>query len=170
MHYGKKASRQRKCDGLGSVLQGNLGYHLSKHCCRPFMESKAKMIWGAQQKVRGVYLTSKFPRSHSTQTSVGNKSDPWRLYLATYRTCQIPQHTFTGLVESMPRQVRAVLEPKGGPTQYRIKKKNHCDQFGSAPTDYTIWSLRWQIWIYNLNRTTAKKKKKKSRGVLLPLN
>ena len=32
--------------------------------------------------------------------------------------CQIPQHTFRGLVESMPRRVRAVLAAKGGPTQY----------------------------------------------------
>lgn len=32
--------------------------------------------------------------------------------------CQIPQHTFRGLVESMPRRLRAVLVAKGGPTQY----------------------------------------------------
>ncbi len=31
---------------------------------------------------------------------------------------QTPQHTFRGLVESMPRWVRAVLAAKGGPTQY----------------------------------------------------
>ena len=45
IHYGKKASRWRQCDGLGSVLLGNLWschscgwyfdmYHLPKHCCR----------------------------------------------------------------------------------------------------------------------------------------
>jgi len=32
--------------------------------------------------------------------------------------CQIPQHIFRGLVESMPRRVRAVLAAKGRPTQY----------------------------------------------------
>ncbi|KAK3532871.1 hypothetical protein QTP70_001156 [Hemibagrus guttatus] len=32
--------------------------------------------------------------------------------------CQIPQHTFRDLVESMPRWVRTVLAAKGGPTQY----------------------------------------------------
>ncbi|MCI4382560.1 hypothetical protein PGIGA_G00016250 [Pangasianodon gigas] len=32
--------------------------------------------------------------------------------------CQIPQHTFRGLVESMLRRVRAVLVAQGGPTQY----------------------------------------------------
>ena len=32
--------------------------------------------------------------------------------------CQIPQHTFRGLVESMPQRVRAVLAAKGGPAQY----------------------------------------------------
>ncbi|KAK3562823.1 hypothetical protein QTP86_010397 [Hemibagrus guttatus] len=32
--------------------------------------------------------------------------------------CQIPQHTFRDLVESMPQQVRAVSAAKGGPTQY----------------------------------------------------
>uniref|UniRef100_A0AAY5L8T0 Carboxypeptidase E n=1 Tax=Esox lucius TaxID=8010 RepID=A0AAY5L8T0_ESOLU len=32
--------------------------------------------------------------------------------------CQIPQHHFRGLLESMPRRVRAVLAAKGGPTQY----------------------------------------------------
>ena len=32
--------------------------------------------------------------------------------------CQIPQHTFRDLVESMPRQVRAVLSAKRGPTAY----------------------------------------------------
>ena len=32
--------------------------------------------------------------------------------------CQIPQKTFRGLVESMPRLVRAVLAAKVGPTQY----------------------------------------------------
>ena len=32
--------------------------------------------------------------------------------------CQIPQDTFRGLVESMPRRVRAVLVARGGPTQY----------------------------------------------------
>jgi len=32
--------------------------------------------------------------------------------------CQIPQHTFRSLVESMPRWVRAVLAAKGGQTQY----------------------------------------------------
>ncbi|KAK3525097.1 hypothetical protein QTP86_015271 [Hemibagrus guttatus] len=31
--------------------------------------------------------------------------------------CQIPQHTFRDLVEPMPRQVKAVLAAKGGPTQ-----------------------------------------------------
>ncbi|KAK3563664.1 hypothetical protein QTP86_033502 [Hemibagrus guttatus] len=31
--------------------------------------------------------------------------------------CQIPQHTFRDLVESIPRWVRAVLAAKGGPTQ-----------------------------------------------------
>ena len=31
---------------------------------------------------------------------------------------QIPQHTFKGQVESMPRRVRAVLVAKGEPTQY----------------------------------------------------
>uniref|UniRef100_A0AAY5KFW1 Tc1-like transposase DDE domain-containing protein n=1 Tax=Esox lucius TaxID=8010 RepID=A0AAY5KFW1_ESOLU len=31
---------------------------------------------------------------------------------------QIPRHTFRGLVEFMPRQVRAVSAAKGGPTQY----------------------------------------------------
>ncbi|KAK3554948.1 hypothetical protein QTP86_001871 [Hemibagrus guttatus] len=32
--------------------------------------------------------------------------------------CQIPQHTFRDLVESMPRWISAVLTAKGGPTQY----------------------------------------------------
>uniref|UniRef100_A0A0E9WSK0 Tc1-like transposase DDE domain-containing protein n=1 Tax=Anguilla anguilla TaxID=7936 RepID=A0A0E9WSK0_ANGAN len=32
--------------------------------------------------------------------------------------CQIPEDTFRGLVESMPRWVRAVLAARGGPTQY----------------------------------------------------
>uniref|UniRef100_A0A8P4G4M8 Transposable element Tcb1 transposase n=1 Tax=Dicentrarchus labrax TaxID=13489 RepID=A0A8P4G4M8_DICLA len=32
--------------------------------------------------------------------------------------CQIPQHTFRGLVESMPQRVRAVLAANGEPTQY----------------------------------------------------
>ena len=32
--------------------------------------------------------------------------------------CQIPQHTFRGLVESMPHQVWAVLAAKGVLTQY----------------------------------------------------
>ena len=30
--------------------------------------------------------------------------------------CQIPQHTFRGLVESMPQRVMAVLAAEGGPT------------------------------------------------------
>ena len=37
--------------------------------------------------------------------------------LLTY-WCQIPQHSFRGLVESMPHRVRAVLAAKLGPTQY----------------------------------------------------
>ena len=32
--------------------------------------------------------------------------------------CQIPQDTFRGLVEFMPRRLRAVLAARGGPTQY----------------------------------------------------
>ncbi|KAG5841041.1 hypothetical protein ANANG_G00195380 [Anguilla anguilla] len=32
--------------------------------------------------------------------------------------CQISEDTFRGLVESMPRRVRAVLAARGGPTQY----------------------------------------------------
>ncbi len=33
--------------------------------------------------------------------------------------CQIAHDTFRGLVESMPRRVRAVLAAQGGPTQYQ---------------------------------------------------
>ena len=32
--------------------------------------------------------------------------------------CQIPQDTFRGLVESMPRRIGAVLVAHGGPTAY----------------------------------------------------
>ncbi|KAK3555838.1 hypothetical protein QTP86_029029 [Hemibagrus guttatus] len=37
-------------------------------------------------------------------------------YLLLPSWCQIPQHTFRDLVESMPRWVRAVLAAKTGPT------------------------------------------------------
>ncbi|KAK3515696.1 hypothetical protein QTP70_028535 [Hemibagrus guttatus] len=51
-----------------------------------------------------------------------NKSDPCNFEnlkdLLLKSWCQIPQHTFRDLVESMPRRVRAVLAAKVGPIQY----------------------------------------------------
>ena len=101
MHYWKKASRRRQCDASGNALLGHLGschpcgccsdmYHLPNQCCRPctpfhgngvpwwlwVMRRATKQKWfrnglRAQQRVWGVELASKFPRSQSSWASVG---------------------------------------------------------------------------------------------------
>ncbi|KAF7659717.1 hypothetical protein LDENG_00294150 [Lucifuga dentata] len=52
----------------------------------------------------------------SMQAPPHNLQDLKDLLLTSW--CQIPQDTFRSLVESMPRQVRAILAARGGPTQY----------------------------------------------------
>ncbi|KAK3557200.1 hypothetical protein QTP70_026141, partial [Hemibagrus guttatus] len=52
----------------------------------------------------------------SMEASPRNLQDLKDLLLTSW--CQIPQHTFRDLVESMPQGVRAVSAAKGGPTQY----------------------------------------------------
>lgn len=46
-------------------------------------------------------------------------------YLLLTSWCQIPQHTFRGLVESVPLRVRAVLGAKGG-TNPIIDRRSEC--------------------------------------------
>ncbi|KAJ8417445.1 hypothetical protein AAFF_G00286720 [Aldrovandia affinis] len=52
----------------------------------------------------------------SMEASPHNLQDLKDLMLTSW--CQIPQDTFRGLVEYMPRRVRDVLVARGGPTQY----------------------------------------------------
>uniref|UniRef100_A0A8P4K6M0 Transposable element Tc1 transposase n=1 Tax=Dicentrarchus labrax TaxID=13489 RepID=A0A8P4K6M0_DICLA len=52
----------------------------------------------------------------SMEAPPNNLQDLKDLLLTSW--CQIPQHTFRGLVESMPQRVTAVLAANGEPTQY----------------------------------------------------
>ena len=121
---------------------------LAKHCCRPFapfhgnsipwllwplsagqctvLQSKngSGMVWGAQPRVWGVDLASKFSRSQSSRASVrcaGQTSPihrgPTSQFTGLICWCQ---HTFRGLVEAMPRQVRAALVANGD--QHNIRQ------------------------------------------------
>ena len=117
---------------------------LAKHCCRPFapfhgnsipwllwplsagqctvLQSKngSGMVWGAQPRVWGVDLASKFSRSHSSRASVrcaGQTSPihrgPTSQFTGLICWCQ---HTFRGLVEASTGQ--SCFSSKWGPTQH----------------------------------------------------
>ncbi|KAK3518097.1 hypothetical protein QTP70_033324, partial [Hemibagrus guttatus] len=122
MHYGKKASRQRQCHALGNVLLGNLG---SCHPCGCYFDTrimplchKAEMVqeWFDEHNKEFEVLT--WPPNSPDLNPIEHlwdvldkqvrsmKAPPHNLedlrdLLLTSR-CQIPQHTFWDLVESMP--------------------------------------------------------------------
>ena len=121
-------------------------YHLPKHCCRPctpfhccglFQQDnllchKANMVqeWFEEQTSLSLTCPPNFPdlnpiehlwnvldkQVQSMEAPSRNLQDLKDLLRTSW--CQIPQHTFRALVESMPQWVRAVLAAKGGPTQY----------------------------------------------------
>lgn len=98
-----------------------------------------------EQRVQGVDLASKFLGPLSNRASVGCDGRP---HLTTHTLkdlllrcwCQIPQHTFRGPEESMPRHVRAAIATQGG--------SKHCQAGGFNVKAELCKLSNWvEIWL-----------------------
>ncbi|KAK3570976.1 hypothetical protein QTP86_031838, partial [Hemibagrus guttatus] len=120
MHYGKKASWQRQCHALGNVLLGNLGschpcacyfdtYHLSNVADHEWFDEHNNefevLAWPPNSPDLNPieHLWDVLDKQvRSMEAPPCSLQDLQDLLLTSW--CQIPQHTFRDLVESMPRQ------------------------------------------------------------------
>lgn len=99
MHHRKKTSWQRLCEALGNVLLRIL------------------RSWHSPNLYRIKHLCDVLDRQIcSIKASPQNLQDFKHLLLMSW--CQTLQHTFRGLLESMPHWVRAFLVTQGETKQY----------------------------------------------------
>lgn len=89
-------------NGSGLIQHDNVPCHTTTIVQKWFEEHNSSMCWLGLQTHISIQMSM-------CRMYWRNKSDQWRAHLTTYRTedllltswCQIPRHTFRGLVESM---------------------------------------------------------------------